>query len=144
MEYTFTKEQMKAGITPDYIFWMVKNKFGVVPIITCEGTSQLTVRIDGVDEKEYTKLFEEFTERIDENPQGTIVIERYNIQDRLDKLKQWAYSKGVKFNYIPKSIGCYSTNSYVNLQRFFFDRQLTDSETKEIKELLKTEWQISG
>ena len=141
-EYKITEEQVKAGIDPNYIVMAFKNEFNEVPRMSMgQRSGEMEVRI--WSDVDYTEFLASLTEREDKAT-GSVAIETIDLQDRLIKIKAWAKDKGIEVKYFPKSEGCIVKDNYVNYQRYFFSRSLTNEEKEEVIELLKSEWQISG
>ena len=145
IDHNITPEQQEAGIDVDYLYWFFWNKYkGNMPeVFSSEhnGVTELHVVIpDEIDKKEVKNHLKGLAER-EENKKvsRTYVVESLNIFGRWDAIKAYCKTrKNLTVKYSPVSDGHKEhPTTYINYQRYYFNRSLIEEENKAIQEIMR-------
>lgn len=145
-EIILTDEQVINGIDINHIFWEMMNGYGmayrmvgsrnIVHVYFPDDTTDLRISkvrqfIEGLVEKYADMNFDE---------ERSILIETINCYDRKAAIVQVIVDNDLDLNirYFPTATGHLEDGTYINKQRWFFSRVLTEEERSLMEEAIKT------
>lgn len=153
-EVTLTEEQVVNGIDINYIFWEMMNTYqmayqmvqsrNIIHIYFPDDVSSARVReivqfIEGISEKYNEMSFD---------MERSVLVETINCYSRRAAIVRMIEDNDLDLTvrYLPVASGSLDDGTYVNSQRWYFSRVLTEDEKALVEEAIRTpiSWRTFG